>query len=75
VRISESVKCWRKAFPSLSVITIQSRAGRWHIPLIERPRETVKALIAEYGLSQHGLNRQPIFSKWQNTTINQGDKQ
>lgn len=48
VRISESVADWRKAFPNLLVITIQGRAGRWHLPLVERPRETVKALSAEY---------------------------
>lgn len=48
VKISESIEGWRKAFPNLIVITIQDRAGRWHLPLVERPRETVKALIAEY---------------------------
>lgn len=75
VRISESVKSWRKAFPNLIVITIQGRAGRWHLPLIERPRETVKALIAEYRVSQHGLERQTISSMCQNTVLNQGDEQ
>lgn len=75
VRISESVKSWCKAFPNLIVITIQGRAGRWHLPIIERPRETVKALIAEYRVSQHGLDRQTIYSKCKNTVLNQGDEQ
>ncbi len=48
VRVSESVEGWRKVYPNLIAITIQSRAGRWHLPLVERPSETVKALIATY---------------------------
>jgi hypothetical protein len=48
IRISESIAAWRAAFPNLVVITIQGRAGRWHLPLVERPGETVRALIAAY---------------------------
>jgi len=47
VRISEAVAGWRVAFPNLMVITVQGRNGRWHLPLVEYPRETVRAMIAK----------------------------
>ena len=46
VRISDSIAGWRVAFPALRVITLQGRSGRWHLPLVEYPRETVRAMIA-----------------------------
>lgn len=45
VRISEAIACWRVAFPNLMVITVQGRNGRWHLPLVEYPRATVRAMI------------------------------
>jgi pimeloyl-ACP methyl ester carboxylesterase len=47
VRISEAIAAWRVAFPKLVVVTVQGRAGRWHLPLVEYPRETVSAMNAE----------------------------
>ena len=47
VKISQSIAKWRQAFPDLVVITVSDRDGRWHLPLVERPRETVIALLAE----------------------------
>lgn len=46
VRISDAIAGWRVAFPKLMVITVQGRNGRWHLPLVEYPRETVRAMIA-----------------------------
>jgi hypothetical protein len=46
VRISDAIAGWRVAFPNLMVITVQGRNGRWHLPLVEYPRETVRAMIA-----------------------------
>jgi hypothetical protein len=46
VRISDAIAGWRAAFPNLIIITLQSRNGRWHLPLVEYPRETVRAIIA-----------------------------
>ena len=46
VRISDAIAGWRVAFPNLIVITVQGRPGRWHLPLIEYPRGTVRAMIA-----------------------------
>jgi hypothetical protein len=46
VRVSDAIAGWRVAFPNLMVITIQGRHGRWHLPLVEYPRETVRAMIA-----------------------------
>jgi hypothetical protein len=46
VRTSDAIAGWRIAFPSLIVITLQGRNGRWHLPLVEYPRETVRAMIA-----------------------------
>src|ERR1035437_225288 len=39
VRISDSVAAWRVAFPNFMVITVTGREGRWHLPLVEYPRE------------------------------------
>ena len=36
------------AFPNLMVVTVQGRNARWHLPLVEFPRETVRAMIATY---------------------------
>lgn len=46
VRIAQSVEHWRYAFPTLTVVTIASRPGRCHLPLVERPGETVAAIMA-----------------------------
>jgi pimeloyl-ACP methyl ester carboxylesterase len=48
VRISEAIAGWRIAFPNLKVVTVQDRDGRWHLPILERPRETVRAIIATH---------------------------
>jgi len=47
LRISDAISGWRVASPNLVVITVQGRPGRWHLPLVEYPRETVRAIIAE----------------------------
>ncbi len=44
VKIPDSVAAWRVAFPDLIVVTVQGRAGRWHLPLVEYPRATVRAM-------------------------------
>ncbi len=46
VDINSSIKHLRRSFPGLRVITIPGRLGRWHLPLVERPQETVDAFIA-----------------------------
>jgi hypothetical protein len=48
VRISDAIIGWRVAFPNLIIITVQGRNGRWHLALVEYPRETVRAMIATY---------------------------
>jgi len=49
VRMSDAIAGWRVAFPNLMSITVQGRAGRWHLPLMEYPRETVRAMISAPG--------------------------
>ena len=46
VRTSDAIAGWRVAFPNLMVTTVQGRNARWHLPLVEYPRETVRAMIA-----------------------------
>jgi hypothetical protein len=46
IRVGRAIAGWRHAFPDLRVVSIESRQGRWHLPLIERPRETVTAILA-----------------------------
>ncbi len=45
IRIPDAIAAWRVAFPDLTVTTIQGRSRRWHLPLVEYPRATVRALI------------------------------
>jgi len=46
IRIDDAVAGWRKALPDLQEVVIEGRAGRWHLPLIERPRETMAAVMS-----------------------------
>jgi hypothetical protein len=46
IRVGRAIAGWRHAFPDLRVVRIEARQGRWHLPLIERPRETVRAILA-----------------------------
>jgi hypothetical protein len=46
VRISDSIAAWRVALGNIVVITVPGRTGRWHLPLVEFPRETVRAITA-----------------------------
>jgi pimeloyl-ACP methyl ester carboxylesterase len=45
VKTAKSINYWRAIFPALQVVTIAGRNGRWHVPLVERPEETVDAFI------------------------------
>lgn len=45
IRISDAITSWRLAFPNLTVITLRGRDARWHLPLVEFPRETMQAII------------------------------
>ena len=47
VRISEAIAGWRIAFPNIIVVTVPGRAGRWHLALVEHPRETVNVISVE----------------------------
>jgi pimeloyl-ACP methyl ester carboxylesterase len=46
VRIPESITHWRAMFPQLTVVALQSRLGRWHLPLVEQPADTAAAIVA-----------------------------
>ena len=46
VDVANAVATWRLTFPDLTVVTIESRDGHWHVPLIQRPRETLTAILA-----------------------------
>lgn len=46
IRISDAIAGWRVAFPDLSIVTVPGRVGRWHLPLVENPRDTARAMIA-----------------------------
>ena len=48
VRIADAITGWRVAFPNLIVVTLLGRPARWHLPLVEYPRETMRAVTAEY---------------------------
>jgi pimeloyl-ACP methyl ester carboxylesterase len=46
IRISDAIAGWRLAFPNLTVITVEGRDGRWHLPLVEYPHTTVRAILS-----------------------------
>jgi hypothetical protein len=46
VRIPAAIAGWRVAFPGVLAVTLADRAGKWHLPLVERPLETVRAITA-----------------------------
>jgi hypothetical protein len=46
VNISSAIAGWRVAFPALMIVTVPGREGRWHLPLVESPRETARVISA-----------------------------
>jgi hypothetical protein len=46
VRISDAIDAWRKGFPGLVVISLRHRSARWHLPLVEYPREICRHIVA-----------------------------
>ncbi|WP_147339572.1 alpha/beta hydrolase family protein [Actinomadura spongiicola] len=46
IKVDQAIIHWRAVHPSLKVSSISSRRGDWHIPLVERPAETVAAILA-----------------------------
>lgn len=46
VRTGQGYTSWRSIFPSLTEVPVSGREGRWHIPLVERPKETVNAVMS-----------------------------
>ena len=46
VDVEASITDWRRAVPSLTVVTLPGREAGWHIPLIERPHETMSAILS-----------------------------
>jgi pimeloyl-ACP methyl ester carboxylesterase len=45
VDTSTAINRWRDGFPSLVDVVVEGRQGGWHIPLVERPAETVTAVL------------------------------
>jgi hypothetical protein len=46
IRVRQAIAGWRQTFAALTVATIPTRRGDWHVPLIERPQETLNAMLA-----------------------------
>jgi hypothetical protein len=46
VMTDASIDDWGRAFPAVTVRIVADRDARWHLPLIERPHETMKAILA-----------------------------
>lgn len=46
IRVDQALARWRTIYPGLLTREIPGRHGEWHIPLIERPAETVAAIMA-----------------------------
>jgi hypothetical protein len=48
VDVGVSIRQWRIAFPQLRSTTLEGRAGRWHVPLVEQPQASAPAALASY---------------------------
>ena len=46
IDVPRAVDGWRQRLPQLQVVTIATRPARWHLPIVERPRETMTAMTA-----------------------------
>lgn len=46
VVVSQSIEEWQRGLSALTVTTVASREGGWHLPWIYRPRETLTAVNA-----------------------------
>lgn len=44
IRLGPAIRGWRRVFPGLEVMTVTGRQTRWHVPIIERPQETMRAI-------------------------------
>jgi hypothetical protein len=46
IRVELALAGWRQVLPGLTEVVIEGRKGSWHLPIIERPQETMAALSA-----------------------------
>jgi hypothetical protein len=46
ILVPQAIVGWQRSFPTLAVATVAGRDGHWHIPIIERPRETLAAVLS-----------------------------
>lgn len=46
INVPGAIEGWRTVYPDLRATTIPGREGQWHIPLVERPSETMRAMLA-----------------------------
>lgn len=44
VKVDQAIARWRTVYPALVTEEIEGRRGEWHIPLVERPAETIEAI-------------------------------
>ncbi|WP_239340685.1 hypothetical protein [Frankia sp. CiP3] len=47
IRVDRAMARWRIVYPGLVAEEIPGRHGDWHIPIVERPAETVAAIMAQ----------------------------
>jgi pimeloyl-ACP methyl ester carboxylesterase len=46
IDVPRAVDGWRQRLPQLQVVTIATRPAHWHLPIVERPHETMTAMTA-----------------------------
>jgi hypothetical protein len=46
VDVPEAIGHWRVALPGLRLVALPARQGMWHVTPVERPRETLTAILA-----------------------------
>jgi hypothetical protein len=46
IRVDDAIVAWKTGLPDLTVTTIATRQGSWHLPWTYRPRETLAAVNA-----------------------------
>lgn len=46
IAVEPAMTRWRQIFPALIEVPVAGRDAKWHIPLVERPGETVAAILS-----------------------------
>lgn len=62
VRTTQAIAKWQRTFPGLRVVTVQGRNACWHLPLVEYPLATVRAMTSRGVTATPGAVQEPTLA-------------